>query len=70
MNEEQFSILIRKLEEIRCGIVKDETTEESMINAEKLRSAFFNILQRKTGWGRNELKIAFDAAIESTLEGD
>jgi hypothetical protein len=34
---------------------------------EDLRQAFHNELSAKTGWGREELKVAFECAISNTL---
>jgi len=66
MDKTQFSELMGKLEEIRCGIidVEDNTsTEETTIS--QIRTAFFHQLSTKTGWGRNEIKALFDIAVES-----
>jgi hypothetical protein len=36
---------------------------------ENLRHAFHKELSAKTGWGREELKLAFERAISNTLAG-
>ena len=65
MKAEQFDTLINKLEEIRCGIIDVETnTESTSFDVNKLRDEFFNGLEFKTGWGRNEVKQLFEEVLE------
>ena len=70
MEEKQFDELMGKLEEIRCGVIDAETNTESK-NIDSIltdvRTAFFNQLEAKTGWGRNEVKTIFEIAVESAL---
>ena len=69
MKDEQFSELMGKLEEIRCGIIDVESATESSQQISKgvasatLREKFHAKLESKTGWGRNEIKAAFDEAL-------
>jgi hypothetical protein len=71
MKDEQFNKLIGKLEEIRCGIIDiecDKVMKDDINNiVSGIRTAFFHQLEAKTGWGRNEVKSIFEAAIESAL---
>ena len=72
MKDEQFDKLMDKLEEIRCGIIDVETNttaSDDYVGAliSRIRGAFFHQLESKTGWGRNEIKSIFEAAIESAL---
>ena len=69
MKDEQFSEMMGKLEEIRCGIIDVETVTENNqptsigIPPAILREKFYAKLESKTGWGRNEIKSAFDEAL-------
>ncbi len=70
MRDEQFSELMGKLEEIRCGIIDIETALENKpeeTNFDRLRGLFFDALELKTGWGRNEIKTLFDESCLSIL---
>ncbi len=67
MDKKQFEELINKLEEIRCGIVDVETnTEDKNIDdvLTDVRTYFYDKLEAKTGWGRNEIKLIFEIAVE------
>jgi len=67
MDEIQFCELMGKLEEIRCGIidVEDNNAVKENNGIDQVRAAFFHQIEAKTGWGRNEIKVIFDAAVES-----
>lgn len=73
MEDQQFDQLMKKLEEIRCGIIDVETnTEIIQLHGpggaiSEIRSVFYQKLEAKTGWGRNEIKAAFNEAVESVL---
>lgn len=73
MDKKQFSELMLKLEEIRRGVidVENNTKPEKHENIDmvilKIRSAFFHLLEAKTGWGRNEIKSIFEASIETAI---
>lgn len=74
MNPEQFQELISKLEEIRCGIINVESVTENTPQPEdqhvqylSLREAFFARLEVRTGWGRNQVKSAFDEAVAECM---
>lgn len=70
MDAKQFKQLIDKLEEIRCGIIDVETnTEQRDISTmiSDLRQDFFNGLDKKTGWGKNEVKELFENAIHGAI---
>jgi hypothetical protein len=72
MENEQFTKLMGKLEEIRCGIIDVETN--TIIDNEytddyvlQIRKAFFYQLNVKTDWRRNEIKTLFESAIKSII---
>ncbi len=67
MQEKQFSEMMGKLEEIRCGIIDVETASEKADKADfiALRDVFFKSLERKTGLGRNELMALFIESVAS-----
>jgi len=75
MKDEQFEKLMEKLEEIRCGIIDVEDSEFKSRPTEvayteqiiQIQTAFYHQLEAKTGWGRNEIKSLFEAAVESAL---
>lgn len=73
MKDEQFSELMRKLEEIRCGIIDVESATENSqpksngITPTTLRENFFAKLEERTGWGRNQIKAAFDEALAECM---
>lgn len=73
MNNEQFSELMEGLERIRCEITDIELVVENNPERGKgdsftaLRKRFFNKLEEKTGWGRNEIKSAFDEALSESI---
>ena len=69
VNEDQFLALMGKLEEIRCGVVDVESATESNkqpssgVKSIMLREKFFAKLEARTGWGRNQVKDAFNDAL-------
>ena len=67
MKDEQFSELMGKREEIRCGLIDVETATEEATSTDftRLRGLFFARLEEKTGWGRNEIKSIFDESVIS-----
>lgn len=73
MNEGQFSELMGKLEEIRCGITvheepqKVERYAEEVVSANQIRLMMHDRLDKKTGWGRNEVKAVLDEVIAECL---
>lgn len=72
MENEQFTKLMGKLEEIRCGIIDVETN--TIIDNEytddyvlQIRKAFFHQLDAKTDWRKNEIKALFESAVKSII---
>lgn len=72
MENEQFTRLMGKLEEIRCGTIGIETN--TIIDSDytddyvlQIRKTFFHQLDAKTGWGRNEIKALFESAVKSII---
>ena len=68
MTEEQFNYLIAKLDGIKAVLIENNQQAQKSISSthqlESLRSLIHSMLDVKTGWGRNEIKIMLDAAID------
>ena len=80
MDKDQFSKLIGILEEIQGCVIDVEAaicqkttpapeSKPSPSWIEDLQIKFFDMLDSKTGWGRNEIKAAFNAAVIATEPG-
>ena len=67
MTNTQFDELLTKLNQILIAIQAGNSDAElpAFRIIENIRTAFFHQLEAKTGWGRNEIKAIFDAAVES-----
>ncbi len=69
MNEEQFRQLMTVLKDIKEAILLNVPIEEEPLELiRNIQSAFYHQLEAKTGWGRNEVKEIFEAAVDSVIE--
>lgn len=75
MTDNQFKILIEKLEEIRCGLIDIESVTENTVDETNkalediftFKSVFFNSLSSKMNWNKKEIKIKFNDSLVRTI---
>jgi len=63
MTDNQLGVIVDKLEEIRCCLIdieeaidKKSNSKTAFIEIKEFKKLFFERLELKTGWGRNEIK--------------
>jgi len=70
MTDNQLDVIVDKLEELRCCLIdiedaidKKSNSKTDFIEINDFKRVFFERLELKTGWGRNEIK----AIVEEIL---
>ena len=71
MDNAQFERLITEMAGIKDvisnKIAPEVNNNKSVINIHEFRQAFFKELERKTSWGRNELKTIFEVIVDDFI---